>query len=76
MFDDVFENKNVGATIITSAVGVVLILGCCCVKKIVYNQSKSKPKEARKRFDSHAIPSSKSAFRSVTPGDSTMGNEQ
>ena len=67
MFDEVFENKAVGATIITSAIGVALILGCCFVKRRVYKRSEPKPNVGRERLESHAISSSKSAFTPVTP---------
>jgi len=67
MFDDMFENKVVGATIVTSAVAVVLALGCCCVKRYVYNETKPKPKPGRERLESQAIPSAKSAFTPVVP---------
>lgn len=72
MFDDIFENKLVGATIITSAIAVVLIAGCCCVKKCVYNNPKAEPEIKRERLESRAIPSAKSAFTVVQPSAPPM----
>jgi len=72
MFDGVFENKVVGATVITSAIAVVLTVGCCCVKKCVYNKPKSKPEIGRERLESHAIPSANSAFTIVQPSAPPM----
>lgn len=70
MFDDIFENKMVGASIITSAIAVILITGCCCVKNRVY----SNPKVKRERLGSQAIPSEKSAFKVVRPRTSSIKN--
>jgi hypothetical protein len=71
MFDGLFDNKMVGAAIVTSGVSVILVVCCCCVKKFVYDRANRRTNtqvNTRHRLDSQFIPSAQSAFKTVSVG--------
>lgn len=74
MFDNILDNKLISATIITSTIGVVLIAGCCCVKRCVYKKLKPKQEKGRERLESKVIQSRRSAFTAVQPSAPPMDN--
>ena len=74
MFDNILDNKVVSATIITSAIGVVLMAGCCCVKRCVYKKPKPKQEKGRERLESKVIQSERSAFTEVQPSAPPIDN--